>query len=242
MNPISDKKRKVVLVTGASRGIGRACVRELANEGWSIKATARSEADLASLASDCEDYSWFAQDLSHEEGRSKLKDWLEGKALDGIVHCLGGKPSNLEGNVWQDYLNLNFLSLVFINEALLPNLKANGEGSIIHVSSAASSHGYAFTPYACAKSALNRYIINEGRRLLKEGITISGIMPAAVKGDDNRWEKAKKEDTTRYQEVMKKQVIGRLQTTEEIAKAIVWLCSPSAKIFGGCVLNADPSA
>lgn len=231
-----------VLVTGASRGIGRACSRELVRTGWRVFATARTEPGLASLAVEASPCEILAADLCDPEGRSRLAAWLAEREIHCVVHCLGGKPDDVSADPWRSYMELNFLAVVALNSVLLPKLAARGGGTIVHVSSSAASHGYAFTPYACAKSALNRYIINEGRSYMRKGVSLMGIMPGAVEGDNNHWEAVKRDNPTRYGEVSRRQALGRLHTTEEVAQAVAWLCSSDARIFAGCVLPADPVA
>lgn len=233
---------KSVLVTGASRGIGRACARELVRAGWRVFATARTEPALASLAIESSPCEILAADLCNPDGRNRLAAWLANRELHSVVHCLGGKPADVNADPWRSCMELNFLAVVALNELLIPKLTARGGGTIVHVSSSAASHGYAFTPYACAKSALNRYIINEGRNHIRKGVSITGIMPGAVEGDDNHWEAVKRENPARYSEVSRRQALGRLHTTEEVAQAVAWLCSSDARIFAGCVLPADPVA
>jgi NAD(P)-dependent dehydrogenase (short-subunit alcohol dehydrogenase family) len=182
----------------------------------------------------------LAADLATVAGRESLFAWLDREIPDVIVQCLGGKASEVENrDPWLASMELNFHSVVAIDEYLIPRLLGRGHGTIVHISSSAAAHGRAFTPYACAKAALNRYIVNRGRECLSKGIIVCGIMPAAVQGDDNQWALAAAQGRKEHREMCRGQFLGRAQTTDEVAESVLMLCGPAGKLFGGCVLPAD---
>ncbi len=231
------------LVLGASRGIGRASARALAAAGWRLRLVARSEEPLAALVADLPagPHRALAVDLTAPTGREALVNWLGDDLPDAVVQCLGGRSQPSARDRWEAALELNFHSVVALDELLLPRLLARGSGTIVHLSSSAAVHGRAFAPYAAAKAALNRYIVNRGRECLPRGVVLTGLMPAAVEGDNNDWAQSRTTDPARHARMEEGQILGRAQTTDEVAAVVAFLCSPAGRLFGGCVLPADPT-
>lgn len=233
------KHAPVVLVTGASRGIGRACARALAQAGWQTRLVARDAAALATTAAALpgDGHRFLSADLLTEAGRASVPAWLGAEVPDAVVQALGGRVATDAPEAAA--MTLNFHAVVALDELLLPALLSRGSGTIVHLSSSAAVHGRAFPPYAAAKAALNRYIVSRGRECLPRGVTLTGLMPAAVAGDDNDWARAATAEPDRHARMLAGQALGRAQTTDEVAAAVAFLCTPAARIFGGCVLPAD---
>jgi NAD(P)-dependent dehydrogenase (short-subunit alcohol dehydrogenase family) len=236
-----DSVAPVALILGASRGIGRATARALAASGWALDLIGRNEGALAGLAATLPGtgHRHLGVDLTGATGRDHLSDWLGPNAPQAIVQCIGGRVPDDSPDPWGAALSLNLQTGVAMTERLIPRMLSRGTGTVVHVSSSAAVHGRAFTPYAAAKAALNRYIVNRGRECLPLGVVITGLMPAAVEGDENEWARTRTTDPERYARMCQGQALGRPQTTDEVAAAIAFLCSPAARIFGGCVLAAD---
>ncbi|HLP07703.1 MAG TPA: SDR family oxidoreductase [Opitutaceae bacterium] len=230
------------VITGASRGIGRACARALAFGGWQLVLSGRNQNALAALAAALpgEGHVALAADLLTSSGRDVLLREIEKRVPEATVQCLGGRvPTTVPCDQWESTMAVNFHAVVAVDELIIPHLLARGSGTIVHLSSSAAVHGRAQPAYACAKAALNRYIVTRGRECLPRGVSISGLMPAAVEGDDNDWARARTADPERYARMCQGQSLGRPQTTDEVAAVVAFLCSPTGRLFGGCVLPAD---
>jgi len=232
---MSEKRQ--ALVVGAGRGIGRACARELARLGYQVAAVSRS----AGAGGACPG---LTADVATETGRTAVARLVGQLArIDAVVHAQGGTMDvgpNAALAEWDAVFASNFFSAVELNRTLFGKLEKQPEGgSVVHVSSSAAVHGRAALPYACAKAALNRYIQSKGRELAPRGIALIGLMPAAVEGDDNVWSRAAANQPERHRRVAEAQALGRMQTTEEVAQAVGFLCGPSGRLFAGCSLPAD---
>lgn len=235
-----------IIITGGSQGIGLACARRFAKDGHTLALVSRSKNNLAlALASlDQSKHKSLAVDLTDLEGIKVLEQFAKTEfAPDILVHCIGGK-SDIESERdsmkhWQNTFALNLFSIVEANRRLLALGNVKPSLRIIHISSSAAEHGQADTSYACAKTALNRYIRSEGKRLASHGTGLIGIMPAAVGGDGGYWDRAGLNDPEKRSRAEKGQALGRLQTTDEIAEIVSFLAGPSAAPFFGCVLPAD---
>ena len=119
IQPINSPQ--TVLVTGASKGIGRACVRTLMQSGWHVKAVARDNSGLKALKNrHAGDFDYLSADLCTIEGRALLFEWLSHRCPDCIVHCLGGNVEVTNpANAFEAAMQLNFHSVITINEHLL---------------------------------------------------------------------------------------------------------------------------
>lgn len=132
---------KRALVTGGSRGIGAAVVRRLLDAGAEVLATARSTAYPAP-----EGAAFVTADIRTEAGTRALataaRETLGG--VDIVVHNAGGARANegasavtISDDEWQDALNLNLLAAVRLNSLLVPGMREQGSGAIVHISTAA---------------------------------------------------------------------------------------------------------
>lgn len=163
-------KRRLVLITGASAGIGAEFARQYAELGWDIALTARREDRLTELAKTLEDDHGIstitvAQDLSKPDSVGKILDAIEaqGRHVDGLVNNAGyGLPGTFFNTNWQDqadFLWVLYASPIKLAHAVLPGMAERRFGRIINVASlagyAAGSAGH--TLYASVKAGLIKF-------------------------------------------------------------------------------------
>ena len=179
-----DLEGRRALVTGGSRGIGAAIVQRLLDAGADVVTTARSAGTDTPP-----DAHFVVGDLSTEAGARAIAEsaveTLGG--VDIVVNNAAAARAHFDGSAaipddeWQDALDLNFLSAVRINNALLPPMLARGSGTIVNVSSSA-----AFTVpapllhYGAAKAALIAYGAGLAKELAPAGIRVNTVTPGNV--------------------------------------------------------------
>lgn len=176
-----------VLVTGASRGLGREISLALAKSGHSVTGIARSSAELESLETELQSVSTSSGvkicDLLDSNATSGLIDLMDFD-IDAVVHNLGGTIKTHDNLVRSEdlssALNFNLLSAVALNEMVLPKMISRGTGKLIHISSLSSIENYGSNIYAISKSALNAYVRVMGRQFFGSGITITGLIPGKL--------------------------------------------------------------
>ena len=244
---------KRILVTGGTKGAGEAIVRRLAAGGAVIATTARSGLPEG-LTPDV-----FVQaDLSTPEGVSKVAETVlrELRGVDILVHNVGG--SNTPGGgfaavtdeLWQEELNLNLLSAVRLDRALVPQMVERGSGVVIHISSIQRRLPLheSTTAYAAAKAALSAYSKALSKELGPKGVRVTSIAPgwiyttaaeamvkrlAASAGTD--------EETARQGIVnaLGGIPIGRPAWPEEVAELVAFLASDRAASIHGAEYTID---
>jgi 3-oxoacyl-[acyl-carrier protein] reductase len=234
------------IVTGGSRGIGRAIVQALAGEGCSIAFCARGaegvESAVAALRAGGASVSGAAVDVGDADA---YRVWLADAVSD-----LGGLDilvSNATGYArpgdkgWRDALEIDLLGFVRAVEIVLPALEASGVGSIVSLSSSTAVD--IFLPGAEAYGALKAALIHHTSALAKahgaKGVRCNSVAPGPIEFEGNVWRRRRDEHHPLYEAIRSGSPFGRLGTPEEVAQAVVFLASPAASWITGANLIID---
>lgn len=243
---------KRVLVTGGTKGIGKAVVELLLAEGAKVITSARQvdvEMPGALL---------IAADLSTREGCDVLIAAIQQRlgGVDIMIHVLGGSSAPgggfaaLDEEQWQRELNLNLLPAVRLDRALLPGMLERKAGVVIHVTSIQSRLPLpqATTAYAAAKAALSTYSKSLSKEVSPRGIRVVRVSPGWVETEASvaLAERLAQETGTDYQggkEIIMKALggipLGRPSTPCEVADLIGFLASPRAASITGSEFVID---
>ena len=243
---------KRVLVTGGTKGIGKAVVELLMAEGAKVITSARQvdvEMPGALL---------IAADLSTREGCDVLIAAVQEQfgGVDIMIHVLGGSSAPgggfaaLDEEHWQQELSLNLLPAVRLDRALLPGMLARKEGVVIHVTSIQSRLPLpeSTTAYAAAKAALSTYSKSLSKEVSPKGIRVVRVSPGWVETEASVVfaERLAKEAGTDYQggkDIIMKALggipLGRPSTPSEVADLICFLASPRASSITGSEFVID---
>lgn len=242
---MSETEQKVALVTGASRGIGRAIALRLAKDGAKVVLVARNEEKLAAVAKEITEVGGSAVvkpcDMSDA---AAVKDLVKGTAkelgrLDVLVNNAGITRDNLvmrmKDQEWDDVLNVN-LKAVFVacREATRPMLRARG-GRIINITSIVGLIGNAGqVNYASAKAAIVGLTKSLAKELGSRGVTVNAVAPGYIETDM----------TSELGEDIKKSLLDRvplgcLGQSDDIAATVSFLASDEARYITGEVIRVD---
>ena len=176
---------KRVLVSGGTKGAGEAIVRRLAAAGAEVITTARSAPADATLPA-----RFFAADMGTQAGIEEVSQRIleEVGGVDILINNLGGSSSPgggfaaLTDELWMDELNLNLLSAVRLDRALLPQMISRGKGVVIHISSIQRTLPLpdSTIAYAAAKAALTTYSKALSKELGGKGVRVTSIAPGWI--------------------------------------------------------------
>lgn len=217
---------RIALVTGASRGIGRAIALALAGAGADIavnfvsrpKEAAKVESQIAGLGRKC---LTIRADVSRAQEVMRLVSKIESRLgpVDILVNNAGiSRPQPIEEITeqdWDDVIGVNLKSCFLVTQAIVPGMRARKWGRIINVSSVAAQVGGMIGPhYAASKAGMHGLTRFYASRLAKEGITVNSIAPALVKSDM----------LAQVPNVTPERIpVGRFGEPEEVAEAAVML-------------------
>lgn len=237
---------QVALVTGASKGIGLACARELAGFGADVLMVAREETMLeAARAELLEELPGhrvlsFASDLSDPEQRLEVFDWIVdlGAELHLLVNNVGAnirkKTLDYTEAEYRGLIETNLVTAFEMCRLAHPHLARHGHGAIVNIGSVSGiTHVRTGSPYGMSKAALLQLSRNLAIEWAEDGIRVNSVAPWYIR--TSRSEPALTE-AAYLDEVIERTPMGRIGEPEEVAAAVAFLCLPaSSYITGECI-------
>lgn len=235
------------IVTGASRGIGRAIALGLAAEGANVALCARQDGPLGETTAELR-----ARGVTvHAEtcdvaSADALGAFLEGarQALGGVdvfVHNASALAVGPDAAAWQASLDVDLLAAARACERVLPWMYTAGGGSILFVSSISAFEASPMQDYAytSVKAALNAYAKKLAVTQASRGIRANVIAPGSIEFAGGVWDRVRQHQPDLYGAVRATIPWGRMGTAEEVADAAVYLVSPRASWVTGVTLAVD---
>jgi 3-oxoacyl-[acyl-carrier protein] reductase len=244
MPRMDDLERDSILVTGASRGIGRAVALKLAASGHDIainyvNSRAKAEAvagEVRELGANCR---LLRFDISH---RNETREVLEGDveehgAYYGVVCNAGINRDNafpmMSGNEWDDVLHTNLDGFYnVLNPLIMPMIRRRSPGRIVAISSIAGITGNrGQVNYSAAKAGIIGAVKALALELAKRKITVNCVAPGLILTDMT--------ESLPIEEIKKQIPMGRLGTPEDVAGIVAFICSPEAAYMTRQVIAVD---
>jgi 3-oxoacyl-[acyl-carrier protein] reductase len=228
---------KNALVTGASRGIGRAIAVELARAGASVVVSYRTGADEAEeLAKEIGGRAVQA-DVSDAESAAALVE--EAGELDVLVNNAGvtrdGLIVRMSDDDWRTVIDTNLSSCFFTCRAVTRGMMRKRAGAIVNISSIVGLHGnWGQTNYAASKAGIIGFTKALARELGSRNVRANVVVPGYVK---SRLTDVLPEEATAT--MLANTPLGRLGDPEDVAGAVRFLCSEDAAFVTGAVLLVD---
>ena len=234
----------VAIVTGASRGLGRAMARSLVAEGVKVLATARTEADLESLREELpgmvEVEACDMLDLGAVAGLPAVAKERFGR-LDIVVNNAGIAPAGqfveMDDALWQELFTVNVFSCVTLARAAGVGFLEQGSGRVINIASLSGILGKAgLVAYSSSKGALVQMTKALAAEWAKRGVTVNAIAPG---GYATAAQAKVLEDPEILQRRVRKIPARRMAEPHEIGPLVCWLASPLAAFITGTVMVSD---
>ena len=234
------------LVTGGTRGIGRAIVEVLCEEGVAVAFCARDAAEIAeteqSLAGRSGTATGSVVDVSDGPG---LAQWVTsaGERLGGIdvvvsnVSALAIPDSE---DSWRASFEVDLMGAVRLVGAAMPYLERSDAASIIAVSSVSGREiDFAAGPYGTMKAALVHYVQGLAHQLAGKGIRANTVSPGNTFFAGGVWDQIQQGDPALYATALGLNPTGRMGTPQEMATAVAFLASPRSSFTSGTNLVVD---
>jgi len=242
-----DLKNKIALVTGGSRGIGRACVQFLSKTGADVAFTYNTNEQLANkLYDEYRDKNIvrsFKVNTKNEDNICNVINTVEndfGK-IDILVNNAGiwekSEIEKLSLDKWNNTINVNLTGTFLFTKYTVPIMKKNKFGRIINISSTAGQRGEAFySHYAASKGGIIAFTKSLAVELGEYNITVNSVAPGWVKTDmtkdvfENKYEEEK---------IIKEIPLRKIAVPEDVAGAVIFLASELASHITGSSINVN---
>ncbi len=241
-----DFAHKRIVVTGGSRGIGRAIALGFAAAGADVSICARGAQALESTRAEIARHGRKAHagvcDLADAAAIARyVSDAAEALGgIDVLVNNASGFGMADTEAGWAAGLSVDVMAMVRASHAALPLLEAAGESSIIHISSIAGYRASARAPaYAAVKAAMISYTASQGALLAPKRIRVNGIAPGSIEFPGGVWDQRRHANDPLYTKTLNSIPFGRMGTPEEIAEVALFLASNHARWITGQTITVD---
>lgn len=236
-------KGEIALVTGASRGIGRAIAEELAAQGATVVGTATSESGAASIG----------EYLAARGGKGMMLNVTDAESVKSVIKSIEtdvGAISILVNNAgitrdnllmimkdeqWDDIIQTNLTSVFRLSKAVIRSMMKARKGRIINIASVVGLTGNpGQTNYAAAKAGIMGFSKSLAREIGSRSITVNTVAPGFIDTDMTRALPEEQRDA-----LIKQIPLGRLGQAADIAHAVAFLASPQAAYITGETINVN---
>ncbi len=234
------------VVTGASKGIGRAIAETFAQEGANVAVCARNQAavdeTVASLKQAGVDSLGAAVDVADH---AALKRWVGEVAtrwggVDIVVANVSALAIGQDEASWRREFETDMMGTVQLVDAAMPHLEQSKAASIVTISSVSAREiDFAAGPYGVFKAAIVHYTQGLANQLAPKGIRANTVSPGNTYFAGGVWEHIRNTNPKLYADSLALNPMGRMGTPQEMARAVVFLASPAASFISGTNLVVD---
>ncbi len=241
---------RVVMVTGGSRGIGKAISLGFAEEGCLLAICGRTAETLEQTAEAIRKHGvevlTLPTDLTQPGGSEQfVRATLDrfGR-IDVLVNNVGGsRRGDLEAlseQDWRDVYELNFFSTLRMVRLVVPVMKRQGGGRIINIASIWGRESGGAMTYNASKAAVISLSKALARELAPDGVLVNSVAPGSILFPGGSWDRRQRENPTQITQFIKDELpLGRFGRPEEVAAVVVFLASERASLMSGACITVD---
>ena len=241
---------KVAMISGGSKGIGRAVASGLAAEGCRVSLCARGREGLDEAVRELRgrgaEAAASAVDVTDEDQARRWLDETRSRfgEVDILVNNVGGsRPGGdlaASGGDWRGGFDLNFFSALGLCRLAAPSMRERKRGCVINVASIYGREWGGPMTYNAAKAALISLSKEMARELAPHGIRVNSVAPGSILFPGGSWDRRRKEDPEGIAAFVEREIpAGRFGTPQEVADVVVFLASERASWISGACINVD---
>ena len=237
---------KRAVVTGGSKGIGRAVAEGFAAEGAHVSICARNAAEVAAAVASlkAKGVKAFGRAIDVAEGPA-LTAWITATAgelggIDALVCNVSALAVGDSADTWEKSFRTDMMHTVNAVAASVPFLEKSTAASIVLISSVSGFEvDFAAGSYGAMKAALIHYAKGLSRQLVAKGIRVNCVSPGNTYFDGGIWQTIEKNMPDLFQSTLKVNPTGKFGTPAEVANGVVFMSSPMASRISGTNLVID---
>ena len=239
-------KGKRVVVTGGSKGIGRAIAETFAAEGADVSICARNADEVGAAVASlrAKGVQAFGRAVDVADGPA-LSAWIAGSAaemggIDALVCNVSALAVGDTAETWEKAFRTDMMHSVNAVAAALPFLEKAANSSVVLISSVSGFEvDFAAGSYGAIKAALIHYAKGLSRQLVGKGVRVNTVSPGNTYFDGGIWQTIEKNIPDLYASTLKVNPTGKFGTPQEVANGVVFLSSPAASRISGANLVID---
>lgn len=239
-------KNKHVLITGGSRGIGKAIAEHFIAEGAQVSIVGRTLSSLEKAQAELGEVDIYQADVTSKEDRERLmQNYLsKNSGIDVLINNAGGSSGSTvlqtELSQFYDSFEYNYFSAVHLSQLAVKEMVEQKSGNIINIASIYGRESGGLVTYNNAKAALISFTKSLADEVIHQGVNVNSIAPGSVYHEDGIWDQRMNENPAQTKGFIEEEIpAGRFGTPEEIAQTVVYLASEKASWIAGACITVD---
>ena len=234
------------IVTGGTKGIGRAIAQTLAAEGAHVALCARNAEEVAATVAELESYGVkvFGRAVDVADAPA-LAAWVAEAAgvlggIDIVIANVSALAIASDEAGWQRGFEVDMMGTVRLVNAAIPHLESSANASIVTISSVSGREiDFAAGPYGAFKAAIVHYTQGLAQQLAGKGIRANSVSPGNTYFPGGVWNQIEMGNPEFFKQALAMNPTGRMGTAQEMANATAFLASPAASFISGTNLRVD---